>query len=62
MLGELRDLLHGVALLGECSARTRDLIMSYGKRLSATVVAAALSNAGTLAEACERSFTCAMAW
>ncbi len=53
MLGELRDLLHGVALLGECSARTCDLILSHGERLSATVVAAALRNAGTPAEACD---------
>ena len=53
MLAELRDLLQGVALLGECSVRTRDLIMSYGERLSATVVAAALRNAGTPAEACD---------
>ncbi len=53
MLAELRDLLQGVALLGECSARTRDLIMSHGERLSATVVAAALRSAGTPAEACD---------
>ena len=44
---ELQDLLRGVALLRECSPRTRDGIVSYGERLSALLVAAALRAAGT---------------
>lgn len=42
LVGDLEDLLHGVSLLRECTPRTRDLIASFGERLSALVVAAAL--------------------
>jgi aspartokinase/homoserine dehydrogenase 1 len=35
---ELADLLQGVSLLAECSARTKDSIMSFGERLSALLV------------------------
>lgn len=46
MLNELDDLLHGVSLLGECSLRTLDHIMSFGERLSAYIVAQACVAAG----------------
>jgi aspartokinase/homoserine dehydrogenase 1 len=52
-MAELRDLLKGVALLGECSPRTRDKIVSFGERLSAILVAAALRSCGVDAEDCD---------
>ena len=39
-LNELDDLLHGVYLLRELSPRTRDLILSFGERLSCFLIAA----------------------
>jgi aspartokinase/homoserine dehydrogenase 1 len=50
MFNELADLLQGVLLVRECSARTLDHIMSFGERLSAFVVAEAFSARGTSAE------------
>jgi aspartokinase/homoserine dehydrogenase 1 len=52
-LGDLRKLLHGASLVGECSRRTLDSVMSFGERLSALTVAAALRAAGEDAEACD---------
>ena len=49
-LHELRDLLHGVYLLREASPRTRDRLLSYGERLSAAIVAAALRQGGMASE------------
>jgi aspartokinase/homoserine dehydrogenase 1 len=49
-LGELGNLLHGVSLLRECTPRILDQVSSYGERLSADIVAAALRAAGTRAE------------
>lgn len=46
-LDELSDLLHGVSLVRECSPRIFDQVTSYGERLSADLVAAALRRAGT---------------
>lgn len=51
LLDELGDLLHGVFLLVELSPRSRDSIASYGERLSAPIVAAALRARGTSARA-----------
>jgi aspartokinase/homoserine dehydrogenase 1 len=51
IFGELRDLLHGVALLREATPRVLDSILSYGERLSAVLVAAAARDAGLQAEA-----------
>lgn len=48
---DLRDLLHGVYLLREASPRSRDGVVSYGERLSAPLVAAALTAEGLPAEA-----------
>lgn len=53
LIAEVRDLLHGVSLLGECSARTRDAISGMGERLCAPIVAAALRTHGIEAEACD---------
>lgn len=50
-LDELGDLLNGVFLLVELSPRSRDAIASYGERLSAPIVAAALRKIGTVATA-----------
>ncbi len=49
-LNELGDLLHGITLVSECSPRTLDLIMSFGERLSAFIVAEAFISRGHEAE------------
>ncbi len=46
MLAELRQLFYGVSLLRECTDQTRDLVLSFGERLSATVVTELLSARG----------------
>lgn len=50
MLTQLRQLLYGVSLLRERTAQTLDLVMSFGERLSASVVAELLRAAGVPAE------------
>jgi aspartokinase/homoserine dehydrogenase 1 len=40
MLNDLEEILHGVELIRECSARTMDLVMSFGERLSCALAAA----------------------
>ncbi len=49
----LRDIASGVALLGECSPKTQDEVITFGERLSAPIVAAGLRALGTAAEACD---------
>src|ERR1035437_4033731 len=44
------DLLHGIFLLQELSTRTLDLIMSFGERFSAYIIANALKDSGINAE------------
>jgi aspartokinase/homoserine dehydrogenase 1 len=39
LLTELKRILEGIALLGELSARTLDLVMSFGEMLSASIIA-----------------------
>jgi aspartokinase/homoserine dehydrogenase 1 len=39
LLIELKRILEGIALLGELSPRTLDLVMSFGERLSGTIIA-----------------------
>ncbi|MFK7738982.1 MAG: aspartate kinase [Planctomycetota bacterium] len=51
LLAELRDLARGLRLVGETTAKVADALLSYGERLSARVVAAALAAAGTAAVA-----------
>jgi len=46
LLAPLRQVLHGVALLRECTAQTSDLVMSFGERLSARVLAELLTARG----------------
>ena len=45
LLEELRDLLHGVRLVRECSPRSLDLIGSFGERLNCTILAASIRSA-----------------
>lgn len=45
-LAELRDLARGVRLVGEATPKVIDAVISYGERLSARVVAAALTANG----------------
>lgn len=42
MLNDLEEILHGVELIRECSARTMDLVMSFGEQLSCALAAAHL--------------------
>jgi aspartokinase/homoserine dehydrogenase 1 len=46
MLKPLRALLSGVALLRECTPQTLDLVLSFGERLSATVIAGLMNSRG----------------
>ena len=48
-LGKLRRLARGAQLLGECTLRTRDRVLSFGELLSAMLVAACLRSEGTAA-------------
>src|SRR5438477_2024454 len=43
LLGELREVLHGIQLLGHGQPRALDLVASFGERLSAVIVAAHLN-------------------
>lgn len=47
---ELRDLLHGVAAVGQLSARTSDRILVYGEKIAVRLLAAAFRDAGHAAE------------
>lgn len=51
LLKELGDLVRGIALIGESTARTSDLAASFGERLSARIVAAHLARMGVAARA-----------
>ncbi len=42
----LDELVRGIAILGELTARTSDLIVSYGERLSSVIIAAAFVEQG----------------
>lgn len=50
MLQNLSEILHGVELVRECSAKSMDLIMSFGERLNCSQVAAYLNSRGIPAE------------
>jgi aspartokinase/homoserine dehydrogenase 1 len=43
LINELEEILHGVELIRECSPRTMDLVLSFGERLSCTLIGAYLS-------------------
>jgi len=51
LLAPLRQVLVGVGLLRQCSPQTLDLVLSFGERLSATVLAALLRVRGQAAVA-----------
>lgn len=51
LIGELGRLLRGIALVGECSPRTMDQVLSIGERLSATLIAGGLAARGVPARA-----------
>jgi bifunctional aspartokinase / homoserine dehydrogenase 1 len=42
MINELANLVKGASLIGEVTKRTKDLIFSFGERLSATIITEAL--------------------
>jgi len=46
LVGELARILEGISLLGELSPRTLDLVMSFGERLSAGLLARILTAGG----------------
>lgn len=50
---DLREKLHGVSLVRECTPRSLDSIVSFGERMSALVVAAAFRGEGQKATACD---------
>ncbi len=49
-LNTLEDILRGVYLVGECTPRTLDLLMSFGERLSARITSEAFTARGIDAE------------
>lgn len=46
LFNEIDDLLKGVSLIGELSERTHDLLVSFGERLSTTIISETLKNRG----------------
>lgn len=50
-VGELKDVLGGIVLLGEVTPKSLDYLMSFGERLSTPIVAYALMDTGVDAEA-----------
>lgn len=50
MLSELGEILHGIELVKECSVRSMDLIMSFGERLSCTLVSSYMNSIDIEAE------------
>nr|WP_293833070.1 bifunctional aspartate kinase/homoserine dehydrogenase I [uncultured Arsenicibacter sp.] len=53
VINELEDLLRGVSLIRELSARTLDLITSFGERLSTVVITECLKSRGVSAQFCD---------
>ena len=43
---DLRSLIHGITLIRECSPRSKDAVLSFGERLSTTIIAAAARERG----------------
>ena len=46
LLSELTEILHGIMLVRECSPRSLDLVMSFGERLSCTLITGYLQSIG----------------
>ncbi|KAB7731752.1 bifunctional aspartate kinase/homoserine dehydrogenase I [Rudanella paleaurantiibacter] len=53
VINELEDLLRGVSLIRELSARTHDLITSFGERLSTLVMSECIRSRGLSARFCD---------
>lgn len=53
LLGEMKNVVLGISHVGELTPRSRDLLLSFGERLSAPIIAGALSSEGISA----RSFS-----
>ncbi|MCU0338718.1 MAG: bifunctional aspartate kinase/homoserine dehydrogenase I [Spirosomaceae bacterium] len=53
LVNELEDLLRGIFLIRELSPRTLDLLMSFGERLSTTLITEALKAQAVQAEFCD---------
>ncbi len=53
LVNELEDLLKGISLIRELSARTMDLLMSFGERLSTTLITEAIKGRGIKADFCD---------
>ena len=53
LFNELEDILRGVSLIRELTDRTMDLIMSFGERLSTTIISESLKNRNLNAEFCD---------
>ncbi|GAB6089326.1 aspartate kinase [Spirochaeta dissipatitropha] len=47
---QLKEILHGVSLLHECTKRTRDYIVSFGERLNCMQITAYMKSIGLTAE------------
>ena len=50
LLNELEEILHGVFLVKEMTAKTQDYILSFGERLSAYIITESLNNKGIISE------------
>jgi aspartate kinase len=46
LFAELRSLVHGITLIRECSPRSKDAVLSFGERLSTTIIASAARERG----------------
>jgi len=49
LINELEDVIQGIELVREVTPRTRDFILGFGERLSATILASLLQNEGVKA-------------
>lgn len=50
MTEELKNILHGIELVKECSPRSQDLVVSFGERLNNFLITSYLNSIGTKAE------------
>jgi aspartokinase/homoserine dehydrogenase 1 len=55
LLGDLEDILHGVQLIRECSPRSRDLLLSFGVRISCILISRALKRLGCQVEVVDQA-------
>ena len=46
LIAELHSLIHGITLIRECSPRSKDAVLSFGERLSTTIIASAAREGG----------------